>query len=466
VRETVERELKLSAPPGYVLPDLPGEQLEARLFTSVYHDTSDLRLAQLGITLRRRVENGRGLWQLKLPREDARLELEQGGGPAGPPAELLDLLVAVLRGRPLQPIATLRTRRAGVRVLADGLVLGDVVFDSVALMDGRRVARSFTELEFELATGGGKAVSRIERSLRAAGARDGDGRPKVLQALEVDTALAPTTDPLVAAIQEQYLALLRHDPGTRLGSDAEDLHQFRVATRRLRAFLRAGRDVLEPEWVSAMREELRWLGGTVGPARDLDVLIEHLDVETRRLGPEDAAAGARILDELRGERVETAAAVVDALRSDRYLRLLDALEVPGPAVAATKERFRVTAASESRKLAKAGRTIGPDSSDEALHALRIQLKRARYAAELAAGGERRPAKFLRRAKALQDVLGTNQDSVVAEERLRALAHLDGGRMSLAAGRLVERERARRRAARADLPKAWAKIVRSSRRAWA
>lgn len=70
---------------GFALPELGGELLEPRVFTSTYYDTPDRRLALVRVTLRRRVENGRGVWQLKLPegRPDTRSRL-----PAGPPARL------------------------------------------------------------------------------------------------------------------------------------------------------------------------------------------------------------------------------------------------------------------------------------------------------------------------------------------------------------------------------------------
>ena len=98
-RTTRERELKLSVPPGFSLPDLPGEPLEPRMLTSTYFDTPDRALARAGVTLRRRVENRRGLWQLKLPGKGERLELESPGTSTTPPANLADLLVGILRGR-------------------------------------------------------------------------------------------------------------------------------------------------------------------------------------------------------------------------------------------------------------------------------------------------------------------------------------------------------------------------------
>src|SRR5579885_2079291 len=99
----LERELKLDADPSFELPADLGEPLEARLFTSTYYDTPVRSLLRSGITLRRRVENGLSRWQLKLPREDGREELEAPGGPAGPPDDLRRLLAAHLRHGAFEP---------------------------------------------------------------------------------------------------------------------------------------------------------------------------------------------------------------------------------------------------------------------------------------------------------------------------------------------------------------------------
>ena len=85
IRETLEREVKLRADEDFTLPELGGEAIEPRLFVSTYHDTLDHRLARRGVTLRHRVENGKGLWQLKLPAGErpARAgESRRGGGAA------------------------------------------------------------------------------------------------------------------------------------------------------------------------------------------------------------------------------------------------------------------------------------------------------------------------------------------------------------------------------------------------
>jgi hypothetical protein len=110
VKTTAEQEIKLEAAEGFRLPQLGGTPLPSRVFTSVYYDVPGNSLARAGITLRRRTEHGGSVWQLKLPRDGFRLELEEPGGPAGPPAAIGRLLGAHLRAGALAPIASLRRR--------------------------------------------------------------------------------------------------------------------------------------------------------------------------------------------------------------------------------------------------------------------------------------------------------------------------------------------------------------------
>jgi len=454
IKENLERELKLRATASFELPELGGDPIESRVFVSTYHDTRGHRLARHGITLRHRVENGKGLWQLKLPRGAARLELEAPGPAAEPPEELASLLAASVRHESLVPVARLRTRRTGVR--ADG---AEVVHDSVAVLDHQKVTRAFDELEVELLEGDEKTLRRIEKALRKAGAGDPERRPKLFRALDLEfepdgarLAGAPPAEVLRSQLRVQYGRLLAHDPGTRLG-DPEELHQLRVATRRLRAFLRAGLPLLDPAWAEPLRAELKWLGGALGPVRDLDVLIGHLEPELERLGPDEDGA-KDVLSALRRERTGARRTLRRALASDRYFALLDALEEPAPSLAETRT-LRKIQKQEHRKLRRAVAGLTAGSADAALHAARIRVKRARYAAEL--DGD---AAYVKAAKVLQDVLGEHQDAVVAETWLRDLARA-GPSCALAAGRLVEREVERARHARAGWRGAWKALAKAA-----
>jgi CHAD domain-containing protein len=476
LRETRERELKLAVPPGFELPELPGDPLGPDTFTSTYHDTADRALARARITLRRRVQNRRGLWQLKLPGEGERLELEVPGGPGAPPDELKRLLVGVLRGRALERAVVLRTRREGIRARENGRFVADVTVDTVTVLDGRRVRERFVELEVEALEGGADALPGLERVLLAAGAAQGDGRSKAFRALGFfpvepgpPPRWAPPLEHVRAMIALQTGELISHDPGTRLGADPEELHQARVATRRLRAILRAASPLLDPAWTDSLRAELAWLGGALGPVRDLDVLLERLREEIADLEPDERNAAARIPALLEEERASARETMLAGMSTPRYAELLTRLEAAAvaPRGRPSDVTLRDIAAGEFRKLRKAVRRLPDDPTDDELHGVRIRGKRARYAAELAEGTVGKPAaRFVQDAKKLQDVIGAHQDAVVAEQRVRSLLDRAGGaRAYFAAGRIVERERGRRRAARAAFPAAWTQLKKSGKRAW-
>src|SRR5690348_712481 len=456
VKATLERERKLTAPPGFLLPHLPGEPLPERELSSTYHDSPGLRLAAAGITLRHRVERGRGAWQLKLPHGDDRLELEFEGGPRSVPAEVTSLLTAYLHGVKPVPVARLRTNRTGVLVF-----------------EGRHIARRFEELEVELVDGTVSDLRGIVRRLRRAGAVEADLRPKLFQALDLPTPepperparSAPAAEHVTAALRAQYAAIVRHDPGTRLGRDAEELHQMRVATRRMRAILRAARPLLESEWVRELRAEVGWLGGALGPVRDLDVLVEHLRADAGALGGADEEAFLTLVRKLEAERAADRDAMLAALAEPRYIALVERLDADtkAPPLAESGRSLRDLAAREFRRLRKAMRALGQEPPDEELHAARIAVKRARYAAELAERSVGRGvAAVIRDAKVLQDVLGDHQDAAVAEARIRALVPARAAAaQAIAAGRVIERQHERRRTARAAYPKAWRELERDA-----
>lgn len=476
-KQTLEREIKLGVPRGFVLPPFEGKPLPTSTFTSTYHDTATYRLAQAGITLRYRVAAGTGVWQLKLPRDMARLELEFTGDRTQPPEHLLKLLFAHLRKQPVDAIARLRTSRRGIRVGKNHSPTADVVLDSFVLLDGRRVVRRLHEVEVELLGGNDTALRRIEKTLREAGAQDGDSRPKVLQALglgqpapiEPLPAAAPVIDHLKVLLRTQLVEIMMHDPGARLGTEPEELHKMRVATRRLRAHLRAARGILIPAWVDSLRAETAWLGSLLGPVRDLDVLLGHLEKESATLRAPERRAFEELLGRLRQQRIAARATLLQALESDRYLALLDRLEAGVQSAAAGDDSasLKSIAGAAFKKLRRAVKANGLDARDTVFHQIRIKGKRARYAAELAQSSVGKPAaRFLRHAKEFQDILGEHHDALVTEQRLRKLLGQAHGRLAaFSLGRLIERQSERRRRVREMLPKAWKKLKKQGQKAW-
>jgi CHAD domain-containing protein len=476
LRSSVEREVKLGADSHFRLPTLPGRPLPPRVLTSVYYDARDYRLAHASITLRRRVEQRTSLWQLKLPSEEGRREVELAGGPGGVPSVLRDLLIAHTRGDELVPVATLRTRRSGVRVRGPAGPAADVLLDTVTVLHDRRATARFRELEIERLNGDAALVAHLERTLRAAGAKDHDGRPKLFRALglpaEPDSppaADASLTEQLTFMIGRQVTALLARDPGTRLGGAIEDLHQMRVATRRLRTMLRVARPLLDPEWTEPLRAELAWLGELLGPARDLDVQMAYFMEEAATLKSRDRRPLERFIDHLRRERERIQQTLVERLRSPRYLQLIDALVQAAhqPPVVASNTTLGEIAAREFKKLRKAMKRLGRSPTHKELHRARILTKRARYAAELAQLSLGKPAgRFAEEAKQFQDLLGAHQDAVQAEEHVRRfVVRTQGVRAAFVAGRMVERQHQRQDAARAALRPEWKQLKKRGNKAW-
>jgi CHAD domain-containing protein len=272
---------------------------------------------------------------------------------------------------------------------------------------------------------------------------------------------------LRALLTVQYRELVAHDPGVRLGVDPEALHRARVATRRARAFLRAARGLVDSGWSERLRAELKWLGGLLGPVRDVDVLLGHVDGEAAGLDESDGRALRRLRNGLVRERDDARTALLDGMGSDRYFRLLDLLEgggnAPGTGDPVALDEMAARAFERLRKVADA---LPKRPTDEELHKVRIDTKRARYAAELAGPNLRhKGTRFIDRAKALQDVIGEHQDACVAESRIRAVAARERGTTGLAAGRLVERQRQRKRAARRAYPEAWRRLEQAGRKAF-
>ena len=323
---------------------------------------------------------------------------------------------------------------------------------------------AFDELEVELVDGDESDLRRLDRALRAAGAGDAPGASKLARALGVVRAaqpvvIAPPSAVLTAALRAQLERMLERDPGARLGIDSEELHQLRVATRRLRAFLRAGSELVERDWADGLRAEIGWVGGLLGAVRDHDVLVERLRGEAEELDPGDREALEPLYATLGRERDDARSELLAGMESDRYLELLRRLEWETPPPTGAEPPLRAIWRREHRRARKAVAVLEAQPEDAELHDVRIRVKRARYAAELAAPElGKKGAGYVDAAKAFQDVLGDHQDAVVAEEALRRLApELPGA--GLAIGRLVDRERTRRTAARAGWRTAWKNLER-------
>lgn len=490
----LERELKLEAPPRFKLPDLDGvhpavasTKVGQERLNTTYFDTRDYRLTRWGCSLRYRVGQG---WTVKLPAEGSGALLVRGehafeGDAEQPPRGASELLTAYLRESPVHKVAQLRT----VRTFADlvdsrGEKLAQVSLDGVSVIDEGRSVSRFREVEIELTNAAPEdLIDAVVVRLQAAGAGSPDPTPKVARALGsrarrppeiVAEELAPGAsagEVVRRALADAVIRLLRHDAGVRLRPDPDEVHQARVAVRRLRSFLRTFLPIMDIDWASALRQDLDQLADDFGAVRDADVRIERLRARTQTLHQPDRAAARRIQAIAQAHRDDAMRHVSETISSRSYVdllkRLVDAARVPSLAPIAAEPAIMALpplVASLWRNARNRVEQFGDRPSDRQLHKLRIRAKRCRYAAEaLAPVIGKRARAFSKAAAALQEVLGEHHDAVVTQDWLKR--NVPAGKLSFAAGQLCALELTAEGEAYSRWREAWRAFDRKKLRAW-
>ncbi|HVC62453.1 MAG TPA: CHAD domain-containing protein [Acetobacteraceae bacterium] len=227
-------------------------------------------------------------------------------------------------------------------------------------------------------------------------------------------------------------------------SGPEPVHQMRVALRRLRSAVTVFQRVIDGPELAAATAGLKALSTRLGPTRDWDVFLGETMPAVSAAFPNEPKL-ARLIAAGERRRRECHAALRDFLRSAEFRRLgiglawLAAARSWYPAAAEGPEQFVSLREFASdvlhRRRRKLLRTDDIAALDpRALHALRLQAKRARYAAEIFAPlyPGKAPRRFIHRLTAVQDGLGQLNDRATAEKLLAELGGV-GGRHAYAAG---------------------------------
>lgn len=226
----------------------------------------------------------------------------------------------------------------------------------------------------------------------------------------------------VQVLERQASAFLQHAPGVRAGKDPEDVHQMRVAARRMRAALRLFKDVLPPE-ANALNDELKWIAVQLGQVRDLDVQLMRVRDVGAKLGASDALVPYETW--LEGQRQAAHRALKEALRSKRFSELGQRFPTVNTEWLANATNDAPLVEDAPRRLRRAynglkkrAEPLDANSAAPDLHAVRIRAKRLRYAAEFVEPLYGKPAqRVVKRATALQDLLGELQDGTVGSQRI-------------------------------------------------
>lgn len=506
----VETELKLVAPAGLGPPELIAaaraagfscEPSGVRRQHDRYLDTAGFDLVSAGLSLRVRVRDGEAELGLKARTQPKgrglraalwrRIELEIPLAPGAALPAVAAALPGSMRQR-VEPYALARPLREIVATATERTVMPlhdatgariEMTLDRVEVLGARE--ETFAEVEAERIEGDDEALQRLARSLAGLGLVPSaqDKLARALTRIGADPPIAPPRrlfaelplrDASSRILRWQLEALRRAEPEARLGEDAEGVHRMRVATRRLRATLRLFRDFLPARGVFVQRRFLKRTAARLGDVRDLDVLL---------------ASWTDLLAEIPPVLHDDARALEALLRTDRAIartRLLAWLM--SPARLAAEERFeRFVLASAGAVHSEATQPIGEcapalvasaaarvfgrsdamarDASTDAVHGLRLALKRLRYAAEaLEDVLPPETVTALHRMRKLQEQFGRFNDVCVAGERiLAAIDSAPGRRLPrrslVAAGAILSACETRAVVLRRELRSAWKEFAR-------
>ena len=425
-----------------------------------YFDTPDFALSAQGVALRvRRTLKGtrvgrRWLQTLKTEGErqgglSRRVEFEMPVRRGEPdwsrfPPEALAYVPDVLREH-IVPVFETRFHRTAWLLAGKRGAQIEVALDVGAVVAGER-SQPICEIELELKSGQPDAlfalalewaaafdclpfdVSKAERGVRLA--HGAEAAPVKVVPLALDDGMS--VEEGFAGIVQACLAQFQTNlPGVLVSGDIEYVHQARVALRRLRAARRLFRDacVLPPD----LLDGLRGLTAALGPARDWDVLCSETLPAIASHYP-DAEAWQRGMQALEAHRAEVRSAMREALMQARPGAWLLAMQRwllrHGWNGAPAAQRFAQLAPLDAwvrRALQKGHRPIVRGARDFGklapvqCHALRIAVKRQRYAAEFfqsmfeghPKAGKQRQARYLAELRDAQDSLGRANDAHVA-----------------------------------------------------
>jgi len=335
-----------------------------------------------------------------------------------------------------ETVSRTEQRRARILLLADGGYTTAAIAAEVGLSSRqvRRWRAAFREKRMAIFPGAEAQEARVEvrETIATPQPSDTNGTAPLPFALpELASPGIRPDDPMSEAGRKtlwfHFVRMLQHEPGTRLGADIEELHDMRVATRRMRAAVRVFGDFFQPEVIAPFTKGIRRVTRALGPVRDLDVFEEKAGHYLKTLPAEARDSLDPLLESWQTQRQAARENMLALLNSGKYHRLVrelaDFLQTEGagapfiPLAQPAPHRVRHVAPRliyTHYETVRAYEPILQGASIETLHALRIDCKYLRYTLEFLSevlGPE--SGWVVKEIKRLQDHLGDLVDAHVA-----------------------------------------------------
>jgi CHAD domain-containing protein/transcriptional regulator with XRE-family HTH domain len=228
-------------------------------------------------------------------------------------------------------------------------------------------------------------------------------------------------------LRYHFAEMLRHQEGTILGEDIEELHDMRVAVRRMRVTFEIFQDAFDPKATQRHRKNLRATGRALGRVRDLDVFIEKAKHYLETLPEEQREGLSPLFHAWEDQRQTARQRMLKFLEGERYRSFLEAFNIfvntPGAGVKQGDQDYHVpsivrhvapTMIYNRLGAVRAYEQILDAARIEQLHELRIEFKRLRYTMEFfreVLGPEAKV--IIEQIKVVQDHLGDLNDADVA-----------------------------------------------------
>ena len=137
-------------------------------------------------------------------------------------------------------------------------------------------------------------------------------------------------DPFIAfahaILRREAAGLATSKPKTEQAPTPDEIHQLRVAARRLRVALRLFGRMLPSKDTTRFNTELRWFAGSLGDIRDLDVYTDNFKAYVQGVPAEQRGGLSGYEMYLRRERAEARQRAAAAAACPRAAALLADIE--------------------------------------------------------------------------------------------------------------------------------------------